>query len=104
MPGMANMQILLYQEMNALSARMLTAARARDWETLDHLARSVAGLRYALAGRDDLLNPAEVQLKAQLIQRILDNDAEIRRHTEPWMEPLCRLLEGEALQGTSRTS
>ena len=30
----------------------------------------------------------------QVIQRILDDDAEIRRHTEPWMEQVRRFLGG----------
>lgn len=104
MPGMANRQILLYQEMSALSSRMVTAARTRDWETLDRLARSVADLRRALACHDGILSAAELRQKTQLIQRILDDDAEIRRHTEPWMEPLCRLLGGDVLRNAPRTT
>ena len=104
MPGMANMQILLYQEMNAISSRMVTAARTRDWETLDRLARSVAKLRCVLNHRHDALNANELRQKTQLIQRILDNDAEIRRHTEPWMEPLCRLLDADVLRNAPRAS
>lgn len=94
MQRMPKLQILLYEEMNALSSRMANAARARDWETLDLLARSVAMLRESLAENDDNLTDAEVQHKAVLIQRILDDDAEIRRHTEPWMEHVCRFLGG----------
>jgi len=85
-------QILLYEEMNALSARMAEAARANDWESLSRLERSVAALRDTLPGNDDSLSDAELQHKTLLIQRILDDDAEIRRHTEPWMEHLCRFL------------
>lgn len=85
-------QILLYKEMNALSARMAEAARANDWETLVRLERSVTALRETLPGNDDSLSDAELQQKTLLIQRILDDDAEIRRHTEPWMEHVCRFL------------
>ena len=38
----------------------------------------------------------ERTLKAALIQRVLDDDAEIRRHTEPWMEKVRQLLGGTA--------
>ncbi len=85
-------QISLYEEMNALSSRMAEAARAQDWETLKLLARSVAALRDSLTDNDASLSNAELQQKATLIQRILDDDAEIRRHTEPWMEQVCRFL------------
>ena len=85
-------QISLYEEMNALSSRMAAAARAKDWETLRLLTRSVAALRDSLIDNDESLSDAELQQKAVLIQRILDDDAEIRRHTEPWMEHVCRFL------------
>lgn len=84
--------ISLYEEMNALSSRMAAAARTQDWDTLKLLARSVAVLRNALPQTDNQLSDAELQQKAQLIQRILDDDAEIRRHTEPWMERFCDFL------------
>lgn len=91
-------QIMLYQEMNALSSCMAAAARARDWETLVRLERSVAALRDSLQDNDDSLSDAELQQKSQLIQRILDDDAEIRRHTEPWMDIVCRFLGEDARQ------
>jgi flagellar protein FliT len=89
---MPTSQISLYEEMNALSSRMAEAARAKDWETLNRLARTVAALRDSLPDNDTRLSDADMQRKAVLIQRILDDDAEIRRHTEPWMEPVCRFL------------
>lgn len=81
-------QIDLYQEMNALSAGMVEAAQAQDWDRLVALEQSVSALRNELQRDDEsiILSPAERELKAALIQQILDNDAEIRRHTEPWME------------------
>jgi flagellar protein FliT len=103
MPRMPTLQILLYQEMNALSSRMAAAARAGDRESLNRLARSVAGLRQSLQENDDNLSATELQQKAALIQRILDDDAEIRRHTEPWMENLCRFLGETARPGRGRT-
>ena len=102
MPSMPNLQIMLYQQMNTLSSRMVQAARARDWQTLDSLARSVDGLRTALAATDPLLSSSELQQKSQLIQRILDDDAEIRRHTEPWMESVCHFLGQESLRTFTR--
>ena len=73
-------QIDIYEDMSALSARM------------------VARLRNALRGKDDntALDPGEAERKRSLIQSILDNDAEIRRHTEPWMEHVRQFLGNQA--------
>ena len=87
-------QIEIFQEISALSARMVAAAKDHDWERLVTLEQSVSSLRDTLTGEDDnaRLAPAELGLKAALIQRILDDDAEIRRHTEPWMEHVRQFL------------
>ena len=87
-------QIELYEQMSALSARMVDAARANDWERLIALEKSVSALRNVLMAEDDNggLSVAEIELKRALIQRILDDDAEIRRHTEPWMEQVREFL------------
>jgi flagellar protein FliT len=91
-------QIELYEQMSALSAQMVEAAQANDWERLIVLEKSVAALREILmADADaDVPAPQDAELKRALIQRILDNDAEIRRHTEPWMERVRDLLGGAA--------
>lgn len=87
-------QIEIYQEMSALSAQMVEAARSHDWERLVTLERSVSALRDTLMAEDDNANlpPGDRGLKATLIQQILDHDAEIRRHTEPWMEHVRQFL------------
>jgi flagellar protein FliT len=87
-------QIDMYQEMSALSARMVEAARSHDWEQLIALESKVAALRNVLMASDENtgLPAADRSLKAALIQRILDDDAEIRRHTEPWMEHVRQFL------------
>lgn len=90
-------QIELFEEISALSAQMVAAAQANDWEHLVTLERSVAALREELMADPDPntgLSPAQIELKKALIQRILDDDAEIRRHTEPWMEHVRKFLGG----------
>ena len=89
-------QIELYEEMTALSARMVEAARRNDWDNLIELERSVGALRLRLAEEEAnyRLDVAERERKATLIQRILADDAEIRRHTEPWMEQVRQFLGG----------
>lgn len=87
-------QIDIYQEMSALSARMVEAAQSQDWDSLVALEASVSTLRDTLMADDDnaSLTADERNLKASLIQRILNDDAEIRCHTEPWMEHVRRFL------------
>ncbi len=87
-------QIELYEEMSRLSSRMAAAARAGDWEHLIELERGIRGLRDALLAIADEGNEAAADLarKHCLIQRILEDDAEVRRHTEPWMERILYFL------------
>ena len=87
-------QIEIYQQMSVLSAQMVEAATEHDWDRLVMLEHSVASLRRTLMADEDnnRLTSADRSLKAALIQRILDDDAEIRRHTEPWMEHTRQFL------------
>lgn len=87
-------QLELYEEMGRISAVMVDAARAGDWERLIELESGVARLRDALMTLpvEPGGTPAEMDRRRQLIDRILDDDAEIRRHTEPWMEHVRHLL------------
>lgn len=97
--GIASMRwmpshIELYEKMRRLSSRMVEAAQARDWEELSELERGIDGLRDTLKASAKEPRPAAIDLahKHRLIRRILEDDAEVRRHTEPWMEHLCQLL------------
>ncbi|HTH94920.1 MAG TPA: flagellar protein FliT [Rhodocyclaceae bacterium] len=87
-------QIALYEEMTVLSSRMVEAARNGEWDDLIALERSVNALRMRMIEEDDnsRLDIPERERKASLIRRILADDAEIRRHTEPWMEHLRQYL------------
>lgn len=89
-------QIEIYETMSSFSARMVSAAQANDWDSLISLEKNVSSLRDTLTNGLDQepLSPDEIQMKRALIRRILDDDAEIRRHTEPWMENVRQFLEG----------
>jgi flagellar protein FliT len=89
-------QIEIYEQMCALSTRMVEAARANDWEQLIDLERSVAALRASLMKEPEggTIDAFESEKKSALIQKILKDDAEIRSHTEPWMEQVRRFLTG----------
>lgn len=94
-----SIQLELYREMRALSSRMVEAARAADWERLVALERAVADLRDRLMQESAETGDAqEAEEKRALIQAILADDAEIRRHTEPWMEQVRRYLTGRINQ------
>ena len=85
-------QIELYEEISALSTRMVAAAQSGDWDNLIELEQGVAKLRDTLLVTSENLSLQDAERKRILIQRILDDDAEIRRHTEPWMEQLRQFL------------
>ncbi len=87
-------QLELYEEMGRISSVMVDAARAGDWERLIELESGVARLRDTLTTMPAETggSVADLDRRRQLIERILDDDAEIRRHTEPWMEHVRHLL------------
>lgn len=90
-------QIELYEAMKLLSSRMVAAAHAGDWEQLIELERGVGRLRETLLATSDDGHSATIDLarKHNLIRRILEDDAEVRRHTEPWMERIRHFLGDE---------
>ncbi|MBZ0127186.1 MAG: flagellar protein FliT, partial [Rhodocyclaceae bacterium] len=45
---------------------------------------------------------AEKTRKRDLIHRILADDAEVRRHTQPWMEQVKQFLGGSARERSVR--
>lgn len=86
----------MYETMGEISDRMVEAAQANDWNRLVDLEKNVARLRDTLRAEDQPqispLTAEERTRKLRLIHRILDADAEIRRHTEPWMTPVRQFL------------
>lgn len=91
-------QLDLYEEIRALSGRMAETAQANDWERLIELERRVSALRDKLMADAESapLSGAENERKLGLIQQILADDAEIRRHTEPWMEHVRQFLGSQS--------
>lgn len=88
--------LALYESMSAISAQMVEAANACDWDRLVALEQDCAGLARHLeaSGEPIRLSDAERTQKKALILRILADDAEVRRHTEPWMEQVKQFLGG----------
>lgn len=86
-----------YEEACAVSARMVNAARSGEWDLLIALEARVAAMRDRMMAEPEEIPDAataapEIARKRRLIQQLLDDDAEIRRYTEPWMEHVRKLL------------
>lgn len=86
----------MYETMGSLSAQMVEAAAAGDWDRLVELERDCAGLARHLEANDKPLALGETERarKLALIRQILADDAAVRRHTEPWMEQIKQFLGG----------
>ncbi|MBU0603782.1 MAG: flagellar protein FliT [Gammaproteobacteria bacterium] len=77
----------LLEDMRQLSSHMVDAARANDWDRLVSLEQNVSALRSRIADNDEpAATPAERARKIELMRQILADDAEVRRHVEPWMQ------------------
>jgi flagellar protein FliT len=89
-----------YGSIAAKSGQMLEAARSSDWERLIALEQDCRALAATLRRVDhgaSGADPAYLQRKAELIHKVLADDAEIRKYTEPWMNQLALYL-GNARQ------
>lgn len=94
--------LALLEQMSNYSTEMVDAARANDWDRLTRLERQVASLRDRLGVEEALAFPSrpkrmsedERAKKVALIRRILDDDKEVRVHTQPWMDNVRQLLSG----------
>ncbi len=94
----------IYETMGELSQRMVEAAQANDWDRLVELERNVAHLRDTLRCEEGAatLSNEENERKRALIHDILDADAEIRRHTDPWMAHVRGFLGNVARENALR--
>lgn len=96
--------LALLEQMSNYSSEMVDAARANDWDRLSNLERQVASLRDRIGVEEALAYPSrprrmsddERARKVALIRRILDDDKEVRVHTEPWMDSVRQMLSGGA--------
>jgi flagellar protein FliT len=89
-----------YGSIAVKSGEMLDAAKSSDWVRLIALEQDCRALAETLRRVDkEATHPdvAYLQRKAELIQKILADDAEIRKFTEPWMNQLAAYL-GNARQ------
>ena len=83
-----------YQAIERASSEMLCAAREGDWDRVVRLEGACAVLISQLkhAAAQASLDREETREKRRIMQRILQNDAQIRLLSEPWLDDLDRIL------------
>lgn len=88
-----------YARISAKSADMLEAAKASDWDRLILLEQDCRALIESLKDTDAGAGAGArfMQRKVAFIRKVLADDAEIRKFTEPWMSQLETYL-GNARQ------
>ena len=91
----------IYTSISVKTGQMLDAARHSDWHRLVDLERDCHALIEKLKRSGDcagaIASANFVQRKVALIRKVLADDAEIRKFTEPWMAQLENYL-GSARQ------
>lgn len=84
---MSQQLIDYYKAIEDSSAKMLAAAKAEDWEQVVRFEGACAVLIEQLRARahSEQLAPEQRSEKTRIMQRILNNDAQIRYLAEPWL-------------------
>jgi flagellar protein FliT len=93
-----------YEEIALASREMLEAAQRGDWELVATIEGRCCALiaKLKAAARAEALNPAEKQRRIALLRAILEDDAQIRVRSEPWLRDLEALI-GPAGRTAPRT-
>jgi flagellar protein FliT len=85
-----------YENILAVTAQMLDAARAADWDLLvkrEQECRQLVESLMNTRSENEIVLEAQVRKrKVEIIRKVLADDAEIRNLTEPWMQRLQHLL------------
>lgn len=93
---MSQLLIDYYKAIENSSAKMLDAAKVEDWEQVVRFEGACAVLIEQLRERaqNEQLLPEQRAEKTRIMQRILNNDAQIRYLAEPWLMHCEQNLEG----------
>ena len=96
---MSLMLIDYYKAIEDSSAKMLEAAKLKDWDgVVRHegaCAVLIEQLRFKAQHGD--LPPEHRREKVRIMQRILRNDAQIRNLAEPWMDQFEKMFERQPM-------
>jgi len=92
---MSQLLIDYYKAIEDSSARMLDAAKSEDWDQVMRFEGACAVLIEQLRARahNEELAPEQRVEKTRIMQRILNNDAQIRYLAEPWLMHCEQSLE-----------
>ncbi|WAW09552.1 flagellar protein FliT [Oxalobacter vibrioformis] len=84
----------VYDKISAVMSLMVQAAEMNDWDTLVDLELQCSTYVNTLRAGDhhDGLTEDEIQLKMDMIQRILEDDRRIRELADPRMKELSDLI------------
>ena len=90
---MSHMLIDYYKAIEDSSAKMLEAARSKDWDGVVRYEGACAVLieQLRFKSQEHELLPEQRREKTRIMQRILRNDAQIRCLAEPWLAQRQRL-------------
>ena len=90
-----NPEIENYECLSSIMGQMRVAATQGEWDHLVELEGQCSKRVEAMKAQDTAARIDEnTRLrKVELIRKILDDDKEIRNHTEPWMAQLQRLIQ-----------
>ncbi len=84
-----------YEAIAQASCAMLEAARADDWIEVARQEERCAALIAILKAADERpesLSATDDERRMHLLRQILADDALIRGHAEPWLEPIVPLI------------
>ena len=86
--------IEVYEEIARASRSMLDAAKAEDWERVARIEADCRELidRIRIAARDERLGAGEARRRMEILRGVLQDDAQIRARSEPWLQDLNRIL------------
>ena len=90
--------LALYAQLSAVTARMREAAHAANWDGLVALEGECADVSSRLIACEDGAphSPEYQRRKADLIRKVLEDDAEIRQNVNERLAGLWRLIDGRA--------
>ena len=93
---MSDMLIDFYKAIEDSSAKMLEAARMRDWDGVVRYEGACAVLieQLRFKSQEHELLPEQRKEKTIIMQRILRNDAQIRCLAEPWLTQVEHMFDG----------
>lgn len=93
---MSQQLIDYYKAIEDSSLKMLKAAKSEDWDQVVQFEGACAVLIEQLRARahSEELLPEQRSEKTRIMQRILNNDAQIRYLAEPWLDHFEQKFDG----------